>query len=107
MSIEVEIDIEDLGSDSSKWYESSLKLAALAQASASRDLPDSAFMMAGYPLAQIYRGYLNTVSALLLDGATQSDDVSKLLRSAARSYIEADESVVDEVRALLAEIDGN
>lgn len=107
MSIEVEVEIADLGTDTSRWHESSTKLAALAQASVDRDLPDSAFMIAGYSFAQIYRRYLSTVSALLSDGAAQSDDVSLLLRDAARSYSEADAAVIDEVRVLLAEIEGN
>ncbi len=107
MSIEVEVELEDLGTDASLWRESSTKLTDLAREAAERDLPDSAFMMAGYSFAQIYRRYIATVSSLLDEGATESDKVAKLLRSSSNSYSEANSAVMDEVRKLLAELNAH
>ncbi|MBC9936570.1 MULTISPECIES: hypothetical protein [unclassified Leucobacter] len=107
MSIEVEVEFADLRTDASNWQSASGQLKSLAQGAGSRDLPDSAFMMAGYSFAQIYRRYLTTVSKHLSEGAAQSEALSRLLGDAVQIYGEAEESIKEEVRALLAEIDGN
>lgn len=107
MSIEVEVEFADLRTDASNWQSASGRLKSLAQNAASRDLPDSAFMMAGYSFAQIYRRYLTTVSEHLSEGATQSEALSRLLGDAVQTYGKAEETIQAEARALLAEIDGN
>lgn len=107
MSIEVEVEFADLRTDASNWQSASGQLKSLAQNAASRDLPDSAFMMAGYSFAQIYRRYLTTVSDHLSAGAKQSEALSHLLGDAVQTYSEAEESIASEARALLAELDGN
>lgn len=105
MSVEVEVEPADLKTDSQAWHDVSSEFSQLASSVSTRDLPDSAFMMAGYSFAQIYRGYLTTVSGLLRDGATESREVASLLNAASTDYEEANDLIVAQAQTLAAELE--
>lgn len=106
MSVEVEVTFDDLTEDAQDWRSSGGRLRSLAGSTASRDLPNSAFMMAGYGFAQVYRRFLTKFGAHLGAGADESDAVAAVLSNAVAGYHDAEQKIISDVRAISAEIEG-
>lgn len=106
MSVEVKVEFSDLSGDSQAWEASGGKLREAGTAASALDLPNEAFMMAGYGFAQVYRSFLRKFETHVTGGSQESEQVAGVLEGAITGYREAEEAIIAKIRAVESDLDG-